>query len=92
MGRMSHKMTGLTRCGAGAIVVFGLGGCSSMDSGSSQPSMSRPPVASTSMTNPKDGELPYPVGYMAWPKFLTDVQAGCEAGSGSLREQYRSND
>jgi len=74
MRRKSHEMTGLTRWGACAIVVFGLGGCSSMDSGSNQPGMAKSPVASSaSMGNPKDGELPYPLGYMIWPKFITDV-------------------
>ena len=92
MRRKSHEMTGLTRWGACAIVVFGLGGCSSMDSGSNQPGMAKTPVASSaSMGNPKDGELPYPLGYMIWPKFITDVHKP-DANSGSLREQYRSND
>ncbi len=86
MRRTSHGMTGLTRWGACAIAVLGFGGCSSMDSGSNQPSMGKPPVAArASMDKPKDGELPYPAGYKSWPKFLTEVQ---KADAKQVRDLY----
>lgn len=86
MRRMSHVMTGLTGWGAFAIIVFGLGGCSSMDSGSNQPGMNKPTsAAKTSMGKPKDGELAFPADYKSWPKFATGVQ---KAEAKQVRDLY----
>src|SRR5688500_7196950 len=86
MKRTSHRITGLAVWGASVIVLLGLGACSSMDSGSTQPSMTETPMdSSASMGNPKDGELPYPVAYMIWPKFITDVH---KADAKQVRDLY----
>lgn len=86
MRQTSHMMTGFTGWGACAIIVVGLGGCSSMDSGSNQPGMSKPgPVAKTSMGKPKDGELVFPADYKSWPKFAIGVQ---KAEAKQVRDLY----
>ena len=42
---------------------------------SPMPGMKRPDLHhSTPVGSPKDGELPYPVDYKSWPRFLSDVQ------------------